>query len=262
MEVLKKSGELKPFFKALNKAPTRLLMLDYDGVLSPLQIDRRIAKPWPGVQEKLERLIKSELCKVVIISGRVADELADLLDWGDMPEIWGNHGWERLSPKQDLLQNPLPDEIGEGLHEARVRAKADWGDAVEHKYAGVVMHHRGMSAEKQIAMHGWVVKNWGPLESVEGLLLHPIDGGHEIRAEAHNKGRAVRTLLEENSPCLGAYLGDDHTDEDAFKSLKGKGLSVLVRPELRKTEAEVWIQPPKELLSFFDQWEVECRKSG
>ena len=262
MKILRKSGEFEAFFKNLSKSTSRLLMLDYDGVLSPLRNDRNIAKPWPGVQERLERLIESDICKVVIISGRVADELADLLDWVNMPEIWGNHGWERLYPLKDLLQNPLPYEIGEKLSEARLKAEADWGDAVEHKYAGIVMHHRGMSNDDKIAMHEWVVKHWGPLESVEGLLLHPIDGGHEIRAEAHNKGSAVDTLLKENSPCLGAYLGDDRTDEDAFRSIRGRGLSVLVRPKFRKTEAEIWLQPPKELLNFFDRWEAECRKGG
>jgi trehalose 6-phosphate phosphatase len=52
-----------------------------------------------------------------------------------------------------------------------------------------------------------------------------------------------------------AYLGDDRTDEDAFMALRGRGLAVLVRPDLRATAAEVWIRPPDELLLFLQRWE-------
>jgi trehalose-6-phosphatase len=51
-----------------------------------------------------------------------------------------------------------------------------------------------------------------------------------------------------------AYLGDDLTDEDAFRALKGKGLSVLVRKESRTTEADCWLKPPDELLDFLKKW--------
>jgi hypothetical protein len=29
---------------------------------------------------------------------------------------------------------------------------------------------------------------------------------------------------------------------------------VLVRPELRETEADVWLQPPRELVAFLKRW--------
>jgi trehalose-6-phosphatase len=51
-----------------------------------------------------------------------------------------------------------------------------------------------------------------------------------------------------------AYLGDDLTDEDAFKALKGKGLSVLVRDTQRDTLADCWLTPPDELLDFLHHW--------
>ena len=54
-----------------------------------------------------------------------------------------------------------------------------------------------------------------------------------------------------------AYLGDDITDEDAFRAVKPRGLGVLVRPELRETAADIWIRPPDELLSFLRHWCVK-----
>ncbi|MBU1936081.1 trehalose-phosphatase, partial [bacterium] len=56
-----------------------------------------------------------------------------------------------------------------------------------------------------------------------------------------------------------AYLGDDLTDEDAFRVLKGKGLGVLVRPEFRPTTADLWLQPPDDLIEFLKNWITICR---
>jgi trehalose 6-phosphate phosphatase len=51
-----------------------------------------------------------------------------------------------------------------------------------------------------------------------------------------------------------AYLGDDVTDEDAFRAVKGRGLAVLVRAEYRRTAADIWIKPPHELKNFIGRW--------
>ena len=51
-----------------------------------------------------------------------------------------------------------------------------------------------------------------------------------------------------------AYLGDDLTDEAAFRALDERGLGVLVRPKLRATSADIWIRPPEELLDFLRSW--------
>jgi len=53
---------------------------------------------------------------------------------------------------------------------------------------------------------------------------------------------------------VAAYLGDDFTDEDAFTAIKGHGIGILVRKEFRPTEADIWIKPPDELLSFLSDW--------
>jgi trehalose-6-phosphatase len=54
-----------------------------------------------------------------------------------------------------------------------------------------------------------------------------------------------------------AYLGDDITDEDAFRAVKVRGLGILVRTEFRETAADVWLRPPEELASFLQLWRVK-----
>ena len=69
---------------------------------------------------------------------------------------------------------------------------------------------------------------------------------------------ATRDTVDEIAHEMGdapiAYLGDDRTDEDAFRALQGRGLTVLVRQELRPTSAELWLRPPDELMHFLNDW--------
>ncbi len=65
---------------------------------------------------------------------------------------------------------------------------------------------------------------------------------------------------------FAAFLGDDLTDEDAFRVLRSRGeenrnLAVLVRGEARESYAQLWLKPPKELLQFLDGW-IEAIELG
>ena len=96
------------------------------------------------------------------------------------------------------------------------------------------------------------------------IVYHSQTGRTKKMATAVAKGSSsipnVRTVLKETGgDGLAAYLGDDLTDEDAFGAIKGKGMGVLVRTELRATAADLWIRPPDELLRFLELWLPEHR---
>ena len=96
---------------------------------------------------------------------------------------------------------------------------------------------------------------WLVLAKETGLQLLAFDGGLELRAPGRNKGTAVETVLSEVGPQTQvAYLGDDLTDEDAFKVIKKNGLAILVRSDFRNTSADIWLKPPEELLEFLARW--------
>ena len=118
----------------------------------------------------------------------------------------------------------------------------------------MAIHWRGMDAEKAAALQATVQDAWMPLVG-EGLELHEFDGGLELRAAGRNKGDAVAQILREiDHDTIVAYAGDDRTDEDAFQALRDRGLTILVRPELRTTAATLWLQPPEELVRFLRTW--------
>ena len=89
------------FPRALECSGGRLLMLDYDGTLSPYHIERDKAVPYPGIREILAEALSSADCRTVIVSGRSIHDLLPLLGIEKGIEIWGCHGWERLSPTGD-----------------------------------------------------------------------------------------------------------------------------------------------------------------
>jgi hypothetical protein len=94
----------------------------------------------------------------------------------------------------------------------------------------------------------------------DALAWHDFDGGIELRAAGRNKGDVVRTLAAEAGPDAAlAYLGDDLTDEDAFRAMPDHGAAVLVRERLRPTAANLWVRPPAELLAFLGRWHAASR---
>ena len=73
-----------------------------------------------------------------------------------------------------------------------------------------------------------------------------------------DKGGAVREIISEaEAGAPVTYLGDDLTDEAAFRAVNeadGPHLSVLMRRERRETAADVWLRPPAELRGFLGRW--------
>jgi trehalose-phosphatase len=212
--------------------------------------------PFDGVREALEALMQTARTRVVIVTGRTVEHLVPLLGIHPPPEIYGAHGWEHLSSIGEWKRF-VPDEQSlAALLRARAWIEAEGlGEHSEFKAGSVTFHWRGMEESEAQALREKTAHAWAALAMEANLELHDFDGGMELRARARHKGIAVREVLksaEKMTPA--AFLGDDLTDEDAFKELKGRGLSVLVRGEPRATSADVWIRPPDELLDFLARW--------
>jgi len=262
MEVLTPSLDFAAFVRRIPHAPQRILMLDYDGTLAPFHQRPELAAPYPEVLAVLNDILRSGGTRIVIVSGRRAEELPPLLALETRPEIWGSHGWERLHPDGTLAV----EQPGEAEREALERAVQVLqpllanGARIERKPASVAFHWRGQPAPAVARLRAAVTERWKPLAAETSLELLPFDGGLELRAPGWNKQHAVKAVLA-NTPegSAVAYLGDDITDEDAFSAIKPRGIAVLVRPRFRKTCADVWLRPPRELLAFMKHWRVAPR---
>lgn len=256
MRILEAGLDLDNFMRNLEVARQRVLLLDYDGTLAPFRVERNQATPFDGVREVLTAILHTQRTRIVIISGRAIRDLVPLLAIEPPPEIWGSHGWERLLPDGRYQGPELDQETIRELARARV-----WIEEMtlmaycEHKPASLALHWRGLDAQTAAELRTMAQIGWAPLVHDGRLTLKSFDGGMELQVPGKDKGFAVRTVLDElDEQGVVAYLGDDLTDEDAFKAIKGKGLGILVRAEYRETAASIWLKPPEELLSFLAYW--------
>jgi|SRR5579862_1673503 len=243
------------FLDQLHSAPERILLLDYDGTLAPFQIERDRAVPYPEVPELLGKIIANGT-RVVLISGRSARELRQLCGIHPQPEIWGSHGAERLLPDGTYHLDALSPEQQNGLRQAEGFLRDQGLEArAEVKPTAVALHWRGLTQSAAEDLRSRVEPLWSELAGRNGLELMEFDGGLELRLRGKDKGKAVVAILRECNPNAAmAYLGDDRTDEDAFRALHGKGLTVLVRDQNRPTSADMHLRPPGELIEFLHEW--------
>ena len=251
------------FTEALDEAPSRVLLLDYDGTLAPFRADRGRATPYGGIREAVRAILDTGRTRVVVVSGRSLESLRPLLAMDPSPELWGTHGWEHLESGRPPRLRPLPAGAASALEEgAGALARPELRGRVEIKPASVALHVRGLAGAEARRVLTAARAVWEPLASSTGLDLHGFDGGIELRAAGWDKGDVVRAVLEPEPPgTAAAYLGDDRTDEDAFLALRDIAesrrlvtLPVLVRPERRESAADVWLRPPAQLLEFLARW--------
>jgi trehalose 6-phosphate phosphatase len=260
---LQVQSQFAPFLQAVSQASQSVLMLDYDGTLAPFQVNRDQAYPYPGVTFMIREIMNTARTRVIIVTGRDANEVRQLLNIYPHPEIWGVHGLQRLRVDGSIEMVRLDERTLDGLSDAdgwlsylQLRYVA------EFKAGSIAIHWRGLQEIEEEDLRARVLLGWRPIAEHSGLDLLQFDGGVEIRAREANKGDAVRTFLSEVSPdAPAAYLGDDAADESAFLAINGRGLSVLVRPESRQTAAQFWIKPPEELLDFLGCWLKTCVES-
>jgi len=252
---------LNTFFQSLAGAPHSVLMLDYDGTLAPFRVKPGQAVPYPGVRPILKRILKNARTRVVLISGRWTKDLIPLLRLDPLPEIWGSHGWERRHADGRCEIFPFDERALRGLAEAdRWAESQDLEDRVEGKPGCLALHWRGLSRQKAEGIRSRAMKNWTRLARKTGLEITEFDGGLELRVPGRHKGIAVKTVLKEAGPdAVSAYLGDDRTDEDAFRAIRKRGLGILVRQTSRPTDAQIRLKPPDELLDFLKRWHHHTR---
>lgn len=257
MQVLSPRIDWQGFLEGLPSAPQRVLMLDYDGTLAPFQVRPERAMPYPGVREALAALTVAGDTRIVIVSGRPAADVVPLLNLERPPEIWGVHGWERRLPSGELHLEEPSSEVQVSLEEAAAAARdlVRRGGRLERKLASIALHWRGLPVLAARSIETQARAAWQRYADRGALELLPFDGGLELRARGCNKQHAVKAVLSETAADAAiAYLGDDLTDEDAFAAVKPRGVAILVRPELRETGADVWLQPPRELIAFLSRW--------
>jgi trehalose 6-phosphate phosphatase len=252
------SERLGKFFGSFATRTGPILLLDYDGTLAGFRVNRFTARPWAGVPKLIDEIQREGSTRIAVITGRPATEIPAMLSLRAPLEVWGLHGAERLYPDGTRELEESPPMALRRLDEVRERLRRDaLGGLFEDKPNAAVMHWRGHSVQQARQIERRTRALFEPLAEIDGLALLEFEAGIELRV-GRDKGGAVKAILAEagrGRPV--SYLGDDLTDESAFRAVNSADaahLSVLMRRERRMTDADVWLRPPDELRVFLKRW--------
>jgi trehalose-phosphatase len=241
----------------VRSAPSSVLILDYDGTLAPFTLDRMKSWPYPGVDERLKRLLTCETVSVIVVTGRSWRELMVVYPLTAHMEVWASHGREHATADGEYyfleLTAGQKSILGEIMRDPALAALPP--DSVERKPASIAIHWRGLEPDEQEMLRKQVLNPFQRHVTGGAVALLPFEDGVELRATGRTKGDAVRDIRARFPPEIPiAYLGDDHTDEEAFAAMAPEDLALLVRPAPRGTLANYWITAPDGVLHFLDRW--------
>jgi trehalose 6-phosphate phosphatase len=257
METVARDAVLSAFFRNVRTAVKRLLILDYDGTLAPFTTQRDEAFPFPGILEALRDINEARHTRLSILSGRPVYELSALLD-GLRIEMWGNYGLERLSPENGYSSMEVPAE-SQAIMDAAFEALPKFSrPLIERKLGSLAMHWRGLERHEQNMLWEAAHAAWSKLAHDHRLLLNGFNGGIELRFPFPSKCSAAEVMLAGTAGTACAYIGDDVADEEVFKTLAGRALTVRVLHEQRMTSAELTLESHSEVLDFLRTWHQVC----
>lgn len=215
-----------------------ILLLDFDGTLAPIVRRPHLARMAPALRRQITRLAKKPGWTVGVVSGR---DLKTVRQKVRIPGIIyaGNHGYEILFPGKKVIVHPAARKarklISALCADLRKALRKIPGALVENKIYSASLHTRTLTpkAEREaerIFMNG--VK--GALKKRQ-IIITRGKKVLEIRPPARwDKGKAVLYILKNlKKKCFPIYIGDDKTDEDAFKALRKKGLGIRVGKKTR-----------------------------
>jgi trehalose 6-phosphate phosphatase len=215
-------AELGPALDELARRRPLLLASDYDGVLARLRDDPAAAVLEPGIGELLGRLAAVEGVTVALVSGRGVEDLQRTSGLTG-PFRWvGSHGAE--------FDGPLAGELA-SRRDALAAALAPLVDAVpgarlEVKPASAAVHVRTV-ADRGAAQQLLDDAAAGPGAAPE-LTAKPGKDVLELAVTDADKGSALRRLRDELGAAAVLYMGDDVTDEDAFRALGAGDVGIKV----------------------------------
>jgi trehalose-phosphatase len=237
-----------------HRAGRLLVGLDYDGTLTPIVERPEDARLDESARATLSALAARPDTSVAILSGRA---MADLQERVRVPGLYyaGNHGLEIDGPQLRRVHEgavaALP-ALQAAAEELRVRLASVGGAQVEEKGSTVSVHYRRVSAHERAAVRDVALRSArerAGIRATEGKMVV------ELRPDVDwHKGSAlefIRRSLAGGPGGPALFVGDDRTDEDAFRSLGPDGWGVVVAPSPPAvTAARAFLASTEEVVAF------------
>jgi trehalose-phosphatase len=240
------------------------LFLDYDGTLTPI-----VERPQDArLSDSMRRALReaAQVISTAIVSGRDLEDVRDLVGLSQMIYA-GSHGFDIRGPN---LRFELPEGV-DALDDLQQAAEAlndllgpVAGARVERKRFAVAVHFRQVAdadLDKVDEAMQQVQHQVPDLRRTGGKKIY------ELRPDIDwDKGRAVRWLLDKldlaSPDVLPIYIGDDETDEDAFRALADRdGVGILVAEESQPSAATYRLRTSEDVETFLRHL-TEAERTG
>ena len=214
-----------------------LLFLDYDGTLTPIVETPNKAVISKEIKDLLDKLSTSPHCRVAIISGRSLSNIKAIVGLKDIIYV-GNHGLEIEGPKikfESHVSPRLKSVIRNIAEELAKRFSSIKGVLIEDKGLTLSIHYRLVDKKDMPCFERFFSEVTNPYAVRDKIKINSGKKVYEIKPPVQwDKGKVVLWLMARQqfasgeNKVLPVYIGDDVTDEDAFKVLKRKGLTIFV----------------------------------
>lgn len=227
--------------KALDVAaatPRLLVISDFDGTLAPIVNNPADARALPAAAETLIALAELPDTDVALVSGRALTVLRELSAMPAAVHLVGSHGAEFDTGFAHSIDEDL---LGRMIVELEAIAAGLPGVTVETKPASVALHVRNASdtdGETALAAARAAAQGWAA-QTTEGKAVI------EFAVITTDKGEAVDLLRDQADATAVIYLGDDVTDEKAFRRMRDGDIGIKVGPG--DTEARLRIDSPDDV---------------
>jgi len=230
-EILQKvvgKRQLTQIKSAYDEASSRLILLDYDGTLSPFVRKPEDAIPSEQLLELIKRMSADKHNKVVINSGR-NHQILDKWFAGLPIDFAAEHGvfykddgvWHR----NIMEEIEWDEEILDIIHHTIDKTPRSH---LEQKDAALVWHYRNVDVWlAELRAQQLINALIGPCARLN-LQIVPGNKIVEIKPPDYNKGSEVIRRLEKDTYDFVLAIGDDTTDEDMFRALPTDGISIKV----------------------------------
>src|SRR5205809_2515051 len=229
------------------------VFLDYDGTLTPIVCHPEDAWLSESMRDVLREL--GAQAPIAILSGRDLDDVRRRVNLDGIVYA-GSHGFDIAGPRglrKQVATELLPNlDIAEKeLHETLDGIP---GARVERKHFSVAAHYRNVrenAVPKVERAVGEVTAGHRELRRIDGKKVYEL-----LPAIDWDKGKAVIWLLEtlglesRSGGIRPIYIGDDRTDEDAFRALEERGIGILVSEQSQSTAARYSLKNPAEVERF------------
>jgi trehalose-phosphatase len=243
-----------------------MLLLDYDGTLAPIAQTPDQALIPESTRTLLEKFVKIPQCKAVIVSGRAWEDVKKMVGIKNIIYV-GNHGLE-ISGPGNHFENAYFPKYRKALNRVIAKLAKPLMDMpevlIEDKKITLSIHVRRLDPVKKPIFKKVLSKIIGPFVRSKSLKLRAGKEVYELLPPIEwDKGKAVSWILRSNKNAetdqdlVVIYIGDDQTDEDAFRALKKKAITINIGFS-RYTSAEYFLESPQEVGKFLG-WIVDLK---